>query len=121
MADTVLVVDDSPTDTHVICNALIAAGYNTLTVGTAEEAILVAKEEHPNVILMDVVMPGQNGFQATRKLHNDPETADIPIIIVSSKSKSSDKVWGLRQGAVGYLTKPVSTTELLDKLKEITL
>jgi len=119
MADTVLVVDDSPTDTHVICNALMSAGYSTITVGTAEEAILVAKEQKPDAILMDVVMPGQNGFQATRKIHNDPETADIPIIIVSSKNKASDKVWGLRQGAVGYITKPVSTTELLDKLRDL--
>ena len=120
MAETVLVVDDSPTDTHLICNALMSAGYSTLTVGTAEEAIQVAKDEKPNAILMDVVMPGQNGFQATRKLHNDPDTANIPIIIVSSKNKASDKVWGMRQGAVGYITKPFSQTELLDKLREIT-
>jgi twitching motility two-component system response regulator PilH len=65
-------------------------------------------------------MPGTNGFQATRQIHNDPATADIPIIIVSSKSKASDKVWGLRQGAVGYITKPFTQQELVDKLRDVT-
>ena len=121
MADeTVLVVDDSATDSHIICNALAAAGYNTLAVGSAEDAISMAKEEKPHAILMDVVMPGTNGFQATRQLHNDPETSDIPIIIVSSKSKPSDKVWGLRQGAVGYITKPFTNAELIEKIKDLT-
>ena len=105
--DTVLVVDDSATDSHLICSALLAAGFRTLSVGNAEEALTVARTERPQAILMDVVMPGTNGFQATRMLHNDPDTADIPIIILSSKNKASDKVWGLRQGAVGYLTKPI--------------
>ena len=117
--DTVLVVDDSATDTHLICNALTAAGFKTLSVGSAEDAFSVAKEERPSVILMDVVMPGTNGFQATRQLHNDPETAKIPIIIVSSKNKPSDKVWGLRQGAVGYITKPFSNAELVEKLRDL--
>ena len=115
--ETVLVVDDSATDTHIICNALNAAGYRTLSVGSAEDALAVAKDEKPNAILMDVVMPGTNGFQATRQLNNDPETADIPVIIVSSKSKASDKVWGLRQGAVGYITKPFSNDELIAKIR----
>ena len=117
--ETVLVVDDSATDSHVICNALSAAGFNTLSVGNAEEALSIAREERPQAILMDVVMPGTNGFQATRMLHNDPDTADIPVIILSSKSKASDKVWGLRQGAVGYLTKPVDSRELIEKLKDL--
>ncbi|MEM7196496.1 MAG: response regulator [Pseudomonadota bacterium] len=117
--DTVLVVDDSATDTHLICSALNSAGYRTLSVGSAEDAISVAKDEQPNAILMDVVMPGTNGFQATRLLRNDPETADIPVIIVSSKDKASDKVWGLRQGAVGYITKPFSSEELLEKLRDL--
>jgi twitching motility two-component system response regulator PilH len=121
MADaTVLVVDDSATDSHIICTALAAAGYNTLAVGSAEDAINLAKEEKPHAILMDVVMPGKNGFQATRQLHNDPDTSDIPIIIISSKNKASDKVWGLRQGAVGYITKPFSESELLEKLRDLT-
>jgi len=117
--ETVLVVDDSATDTHIICNALNSAGFSTLTVGSAEDAIALAKEERPQAILMDVVMPGTNGFQATRQLHNDPETADIPIIIVSSKGKASDKVWGLRQGAVGYITKPFSDEELVGKIRDL--
>ncbi len=117
--ETVLVVDDSATDSHLICNVLSAAGYNTLSVGSAEDAINLAKEERPHAILMDVVMPGTNGFQATRQLHNDPETADIPIIIISSKNKPSDKVWGLRQGAVGYITKPFSDDELVEKIRDL--
>jgi twitching motility two-component system response regulator PilH len=117
--DTVLVVDDSATDSHLICNALTAAGFNTLSVGNAEEALSVAKTERPQAILMDVVMPGTNGFQATRMLHNDPETADIPVIILSSKNKASDRVWGLRQGAVGYITKPFSNQELISKLRDL--
>ena len=120
MADnTVLVVDDSATDTHVICNALNSAGYKTISVGRAEDALEVAKEEKPRAILMDVVMPGTNGFQATRQLHKDPETSHIPVIIVSSRKQASDKVWGLRQGAVGYITKPVNQAELLQKLSEL--
>lgn len=117
--ETVMVVDDSATDSHIICNALSAAGYNTLTVGSADDAISLAKEERPHAILMDVVMPGTNGFQATRQLRNDPETADIPVIIVSSKGKPSDKVWGLRQGAVGYITKPFTEDELLEKIRDL--
>ncbi len=117
--NTVLVVDDSATDSHLICNALAAAGFQTLSVGNAEEALSVARRERPEAILMDVVMPGTNGFQATRMLHNDPDTADIPIIIVSSKNKASDRVWGLRQGAVGYITKPFSNQELIEKLRDL--
>lgn len=119
--ETVLVVDDSATDSHIICNALSVAGYNTLAVGSAKDAINLAKEERPYAILMDVVMPGTNGFQATRLLHNDPLTADIPIIIISSKNKPSDKVWGLRQGAVGYITKPFSDEELIEKIRDLTI
>jgi twitching motility two-component system response regulator PilH len=117
--DTVLVVDDSATDSYLICNTLASAGFNTLLAGSAEEAISVARTERPQAILMDVVMPGTNGFQATRIIHNDPDTADIPVIIVSSKSKASDKVWGLRQGAVGYITKPFKHDELIEKLRDI--
>ncbi len=122
MADkTVLVVDDSATDSYLMCSALSTAGYNALAVDSAAEAVSVAKEERPLVILMDLVMPGTNGFQAIRLLRKDPDTAGIPIIIVSSKSKASDKVWGLRQGATGYITKPFSDTELVEKIKQLTV
>ena len=119
--EKVMVVDDSATDSHIICNALTAAGFQALPVGSADDAISVAKEEKPHAILMDIVMPGTNGFQATRLLHNDPETSDIPIIIISSKNKPSDKVWGLRQGAVGYLTKPFSVEDLIEKIRDLTV
>lgn len=115
----VLVVDDSATDSHLICNALASAGFNTISVASASQALEVARAERPHAILMDIVMPGTNGFQATRMLHNHPETADIPVIIVSSKSKASDKVWGLRQGAVGYITKPFSNKDLINKLRDL--
>ncbi len=113
----ILVVEDSATDSHLICNTLSAAGFDTLSVGNAEEALSVAKAEQPEAILMDVVMPGTNGFQATRMLNTDPQTADIPVIILSSKSKASDKVWGMRQGAVDYIVKPFDKQELIEKLK----
>lgn len=115
----VLVVDDSATDSHLICSTLSSAGYNTISVTSASEALEVAQTEKPDAILMDVVMPGTNGFQATRMLHSHPDTANIPVIIITSKSKASDKVWGLRQGAVGYITKPFKGKELLEKLRDL--
>lgn len=118
--EKVMVVDDSATDSQILCSTLSAAGYSTLAVGSADDALTIAREEQPSAILMDVVMPGTNGFQATRQLHNDPQTSKIPIIIISSKNKASDKVWGLRQGAVAYLTKPVSKSELIEKIRDLT-
>ena len=118
MADeTVLVVDDSPTDSHLICNVLSAAGFNPLAVGSAEDAISVAKEEHPHAILMDVVMPGQNGLQLTRAITRDPRFADVPVIMCTSKGLETDKVWGMRQGARDYVVKPVVADELISKIR----
>ena len=98
----VLIVDDSPTDVHVMQQALEQNGFRTVAASDGTEAIRKARELHPDLILMDIVMPGLNGFQATRELANDPDTRTIPVIMVTSKAQESDRVWGLRQGAVGY-------------------
>jgi twitching motility two-component system response regulator PilH len=111
----VLIVDDSPTDVHVMQKALEQGGFRTAAAADGDEAIRKARELHPDLILMDIVMPGLNGFQATRQLANDPETRSIPVIMVTSKAQESDRVWGLRQGAVDYLVKPVASEQLLRK------
>jgi twitching motility two-component system response regulator PilH len=111
----VLIVDDSPTDVHVMQKALEQGGFSTASAADGSEAIRKARELHPDLILMDIVMPGLNGFQATRQLASDPETRSIPVIMVTSKAQESDRVWGLRQGAVDYLVKPVASEHLLRK------
>ena len=111
----VLIVDDSPTDVHVMQKALEQNGFQTASAADGGEAIRKARELHPDLILMDIVMPGLNGFQATRELASDPETRSIPVIMVTSKSQESDRVWGLRQGAVDYLVKPVASEQLVRK------
>jgi twitching motility two-component system response regulator PilH len=117
--ERVLIVEDSPTELHVMRSWLARNGFTVLTASSGDEAIEVARQEQPHVILMDVVMPGMNGFQATRRLHRMPETAAIPVLIVSSKSEATDRIWGLRQGAVGYLTKPVSEKVLIDTIRSL--
>ena len=111
----VLIVDDSPTDVHVMQTALEKSGFRTASAADGGEGIRKARELHPDLILMDIVMPGLNGFQATRQLANDPQTSSIPVIMVTSKGQESDRIWGLRQGAVDYLVKPVATDQLVRK------
>ena len=111
----VLIVDDSPTDVHVMQQALEQGGFRTACASDGGEGIRKARELHPDLILMDIVMPGLNGFQATRQLANDPQTRSIPVIMVTSKAQESDRVWGLRQGAVDYLVKPVAMEQLVQK------
>lgn len=113
----VLIVDDSPTEQHVIARLLEKNGFETVVANDGEEAISIAEQSRPDVILMDVVMPGMNGFQATRQLARNPLTSGIPVVMVTSKDQESDKAWGLRQGAVDYLMKPVNDTELLDAVR----
>ncbi len=114
---TILVVDDSSTDTYHYQKILEAHGYHVITATNGQEGIDMAKLEKPEVILMDVVMPGINGFQATRQITGDPQTADIPVIIVSNKDQESDRAWGLRQGARDYIVKCTSEEELLGKIR----
>lgn len=115
----ILIVDDSPTEIHVLTTILEKAGHQVLTAPNGEEGVATARAEKPDLVLMDVVMPGMNGFQATRTLSKDAETSAIPIIIVTTKDQETDRVWGLRQGAKDYVTKPVNETELLDKMKAL--
>jgi twitching motility two-component system response regulator PilH len=110
----IMIVDDSPTDTHQLKKMLEKHGFMSLTAADASEGIAVARRERPDLILMDVVMPGLNGFQATRELCSDPETSSIPVIIVTRKDQQVDRVWGLRQGARNYVTKPVREGDLLE-------
>ena len=112
----ILIVDDSPTERHVLNEMLTKAGYEVIASDNGEDAILRAKRDRPDVILMDVVMPGLNGFQATRAISRDPDTKSIPIIMCTSKSQETDKIWGLRQGARDYLVKPVDRDALLAKI-----
>jgi twitching motility two-component system response regulator PilH len=114
----IMIVDDSPTDAHLLQKMLEKNGYQTLTAGNGNEGIEVARLLRPDLILMDVVMPGLNGFQATRELSSNPETSSIPVIIVTRKDQKVDRVWGIRQGARDYITKPVSETALLSLINE---
>jgi twitching motility two-component system response regulator PilH len=111
----ILIVDDSPTEVHVMKTALERHGFQTASAADGAEAIQKAKAMKPDLIFMDVVMPGVNGFQATRKLTADPETREIPVIMVTSKDQETDRIWGMRQGAVDYLVKPVSPDQLIQK------
>lgn len=104
----VLIVDDSPAQVFSLKTMVEKWGYETVTAGSGNEALEIAREQHPNVILLDVVMPGMSGFQAARELSRIDETRDIPVIFVSVKDDESDRVWGLRQGASAYVTKPVN-------------
>lgn len=116
---TVLIVDDSPTELHLFQKMLDANGFVTIVADSGEEGIRQAQTSSPDCILMDVVMPGMNGFQATRKLTQDPKTARIPVIMVTTKDQETDKIWGMRQGAVEYLVKPVTEKDLVDKINAV--
>ncbi len=116
---TVLIVDDSPTETHRLTQMLEKGGYTVLTAENGEAGVTEAKQHNPDVILMDIVMPGLNGFQATRQLSKTSQTSDIPIIIVTTKDQETDRVWGLRQGAKAYLTKPVEEKQLLTTITSV--
>lgn len=115
----ILIVDDSPTEIHVLTSILEKLGHSVQTADNGEDGIAKAKEVKPDLILMDVVMPGMNGFQATRQLSKDSETSDIPIIIVTTKDQETDRVWGLRQGAKDYVTKPVEEAMLIEKMNNL--
>ncbi len=112
----VLVVDDSKTELMFLTEILHQQGYQVRTAENAEQALTRLDEEKPDLILMDVVMPGQNGFQLTRSLARNTKFADVPIIMCTSKNQETDRVWGLRQGASDYITKPVNPQELQAKI-----
>jgi twitching motility two-component system response regulator PilH len=112
----ILVVDDSPTERHVMVELLTKNGYQVVTAESGEEGVVKAKAELPDLVIMDVVMPGLNGYQATRTLTRDEDTKNIPVLMCTSKGQETDKIWGLRQGAQDYLVKPVNPEELLAKI-----
>jgi twitching motility two-component system response regulator PilH len=109
----ILIIDDSPTDVKIFSGALERAGHKVTSVATAEAGIDAAHKTRPDLVLMDVIMPGMNGFQATRSLTKDPETSAIPVLIVTTKSMETDRMWGMRQGARDVLVKPVSEKDLV--------
>ncbi len=110
---SILVVDDSPTQAMNLSKILEKYGHSIITAEDGASGVASAKEHKPDLVLMDVVMPGLNGFQATRKLTKDSETAHIPVILVTTKDQETDRVWGERQGAKDYLVKPVEETALM--------
>jgi len=112
----ILIVDDSPTETYRFREILEKHGHHVLEAANGADGVAVARAEQPDLVLMDVVMPGLNGFQATRQLSKGEDTAHIPIVIVTTKDQETDRVWGKRQGASDYLTKPVDETLLMQTI-----
>ena len=115
----ILIVDDSPTETYRFKEILEKHGYKIYTAENGSDGVAMARQELPDVVLMDVVMPGLNGFQATRQIAKNEETKHIPVIIVTTKDQETDRVWGRRQGASDYLTKPVEETVLMETIKRV--
>ena len=115
----ILVVDDSPTDRQFMLETLAKKGYQVVTAENGEDAIVKAKSELPDLILMDVVMPGLNGYQATRQITRDDATKHIPVIMCTSKGADTDRIWGMRQGANDYLIKPIDAGQLLAKIAQL--
>ncbi|MDC5585235.1 response regulator [Acinetobacter baumannii] len=114
----ILIVDDSPTETFRFKEILTKHGYDVLEASNGADGVTLAKAEQPDLILMDVVMPGVNGFQATRQITRDEDTKHIPVVIVSTKDQATDRVWGKRQGAIDYLIKPIEEKQLIDVIKQ---
>ena len=114
----VLIVDDSPAQVFTMKNLIENWGYEAISAQNGDEALKMAREEKPDVILMDVVMPGMSGFQTTRKLSKDLVTCRIPVIFVSTKDGEADRIWGMRQGATAYVTKPVNPDILFSAISE---
>ena len=115
----ILIVDDSPTQMFTLKKVLSKHGHQVLTAEDGEKGVEVASKELPDLILMDVVMPNLNGFQATRRISRNANTSHIPIIMVTTKDQETDKIWGKRQGASGYIIKPVDEGELINNINEL--
>jgi len=113
----ILIVDDSPTEMSKMAKMLEKSGHEVLQATNGADGVALARQEKPDAVLMDIVMPGLNGFQATRQLTKDPETSAIPVIVVTTKDQETDVLWAKRQGAVDYITKPVDEALLIQALK----
>ncbi|MCE0915903.1 twitching motility response regulator PilH [Pseudomonas sp. NMI760_13] len=115
----ILIVDDSPTEMYRLTEWLENHGHQVLKADNGADGVALARQEKPDAVLMDIVMQGMNGFQATRQLSKDDETRHIPVIVVTTKDQDTDRIWALRQGARDFLTKPVEEDALIAKLKEV--
>ena len=115
----ILLIEDSPTDTAVHTQLLERNGHQVLASGSAEDGIEMCRREMPDLVLMDLVLPGMNGFQATRALSKDSATSAIPVLIVSTKGMDTDKAWGMRQGARDYIVKPPREDELIARINAL--
>ena len=115
----ILIVDDSPTERFYLTDILVRNGYSVSTADNGEDALAKIRSDPPELILMDVVMPGANGFQVTRSIARDPELSKVPVIICSSKSQETDRIWGMRQGAKDYFVKPVDPARLLERIASL--
>ena len=114
----ILIVDDSPTEMFRFKEILAKHGFEVIEATNGADVITLAQAELPDLVLMDVVMPGVNGFQATRQIARGAATKHIPIVIVSTKDQETDRVWGKRQGACDYLTKPIDENQLISTIKQ---
>jgi twitching motility two-component system response regulator PilH len=115
----ILIVDDSPSDRQYLLEKLSKYGYECVTAESGAEAIAKSKTELPDLILMDVIMPGTNGYEATRTITRDETTRSIPVIMCTGKDQETDRLWGLRQGARDYVTKPIDFNALLAKIAAV--
>jgi twitching motility two-component system response regulator PilH len=115
---TILIVDDLPTEVQLMRAAITSLGHATIVAGDGEQALDMVRREKPDLVLLDVVLPRLDGFQVCRKIKKDPETAKIPVVLVSSKTQESDKFWGLKQGANAYICKPFSPEDLANTVNK---
>jgi len=118
MSKLILIVEDSQTDRHIAESVCTSNGYSVITTDEGEKALVMAAEQKPDLILLDVILPKQNGFQICRQLKKGPETSEIKVIMVTSKSQPSDKFWGMKQGADEYISKPYDEAELLAAIQK---
>ncbi len=114
----ILVVDDSPTALRLTRDALAESGFDAVTARDGEEALEVAAKEHPSLVVLDIVLPKKNGFQVCRQLKTDPATSDMKVILLSSKNQETDRFWGMKQGADGYITKPYDLDQLVSSIRD---
>jgi two-component system, chemotaxis family, response regulator PixH len=117
---TILLVEDTPSEMELISHYLRESGYNVIAAQTAKEALTKAVEQKPDAIVTDVVMPGMSGFELCRSLKKNPMTENVPIVICSSKNLEIDRLWGMKQGADAYITKPFTREQLVRAVKSVT-
>ncbi len=115
----ILIVDDSPTELKLMCEPFLNKGYNVITAEDGEKALEMVASEKPALVVLDVIMPKQNGFQVCRKIKKTPDLKDVKVILLTSKNRKSDEHWGKKQGADEYMTKPFDGDDLLAKAESL--